>query len=81
VLGGAIGANGDLLLEPVARQLADFSDFRPEIVTSGLGQDAVLTGATTMSADLARESAFAAATTSTPSTTSTAAAAPTTPLP
>lgn len=29
VLGGAIGANGDLLLEPVVRHLADFSDFRP----------------------------------------------------
>lgn len=63
VLGGAIGANGDLLLEPVARHLADFSTFRPPIVASGLGQDAVLTGATTMSAELAREAAFAAATT------------------
>ena len=79
VLGGAIGANGDLLLEPVARHLADFSDFRPEIVASGLGQDAVLTGATTMSADLARESAFTAATTSTPSTASTAFTASTAP--
>ncbi len=63
VLGGAIGANGDLLLEPVARHLADFSTFRPPVVVSDLGPDAVLTGATTMSAELARESAFAAATT------------------
>lgn len=65
VLGGAIGANGDLLLEPVARHMADFGDFRPTVVASGLGQDAVLTGATAMSADLARESVFSAATTST----------------
>jgi predicted NBD/HSP70 family sugar kinase len=63
VLGGAIGANGDLLLEPVARHLADFSTFRPRIVASGLGPDAVLIGARTMAAKLARESAFAAATT------------------
>ncbi|MFJ8554195.1 ROK family transcriptional regulator [Streptomyces sp. NPDC093676] len=66
VLGGAIGANGDLLLEPVARHLADFTTFRPPIVASGLGQDAVLNGATTMSAKLAREAAFAAATTPVP---------------
>lgn len=68
VLGGAIGANGDLLLEPVARHLADFSTFRPPVVASGLGQEAVLTGATTMSAELAREAAFAAATTPVPQT-------------
>jgi predicted NBD/HSP70 family sugar kinase len=62
VLGGAIGGNGDLLLEPVTRHLADFSTFEPRIVASGLGQDAVLMGATTMSSELARESTFAAAT-------------------
>ncbi|MEU6352974.1 ROK family protein, partial [Streptomyces sp. NPDC047072] len=63
VLGGAIGANGDLLLEPVARHLADFSDFRPPVVVSDLGQDAVLLGTTTKAAELAREAAFTAATT------------------
>lgn len=62
VLGGAIGGNGDLLLAPVARHLADFSTFEPRIVASELGRDAVLTGATTMSSDLARESRFTAAT-------------------
>jgi predicted NBD/HSP70 family sugar kinase len=62
VLGGAIGGNGDLLLAPVARHLADFSTFEPRIVASALGQDAVLMGATTMSSDLARESTFATAT-------------------
>lgn len=62
VLGGAIGGNGDLLLAPVARHLADFSAFEPRIVVSGLGRDAVLMGATTMSSDLAREATFAAAT-------------------
>ncbi|MFJ9909347.1 ROK family transcriptional regulator [Streptomyces sp. NPDC101152] len=65
VLGGAIGTNGDLLLEPIVRHLADFSDFRPPVVVSGLGQDAVLLGTTTKAAELARESAFTAATTST----------------
>jgi predicted NBD/HSP70 family sugar kinase len=62
VLGGAIGGNGDLLLAPVRRHLADFSTFEPRIIASDLGRDAVLTGATTMSSDLARESTFAAAT-------------------
>lgn len=62
VLGGSIGANGDLLLDPVAGHLADFSAFRPRIVASGLGPDAVLVGATTMAANLARESAFTEAT-------------------
>ncbi|MCO6004239.1 ROK family transcriptional regulator [Actinoallomurus purpureus] len=62
VLGGAIGGNGDLLLAPVARHLADFSTFRPRIVASDLGPGAVLLGATTMASDRARESTYAAAT-------------------
>jgi predicted NBD/HSP70 family sugar kinase len=62
VLGGAIGANGDLLLAPVARHIEDFSPFRPRIVSSDLGPDAVLIGATAMSAELAREAAFSTAT-------------------
>ena len=58
VLGGAIGANGDLLLDPVIRHLAELSPFRPSVVSSELGSDAVLLGATAMAADLARESVF-----------------------
>ena len=36
VLGGAIGANGDLLLQPVAKHLAGFSPFQPRMVSSAL---------------------------------------------
>jgi predicted NBD/HSP70 family sugar kinase len=67
VLGGAIGANGDLLLDPVIRHLEEFSPFRPSVVSSQLGSDAVLLGATAMAADLARESVFTQLT-STPTT-------------
>jgi predicted NBD/HSP70 family sugar kinase len=65
VLGGAIGANPDLLEEPVARYLADLSPFRPRITTSTLGSEAVLLGATAMAGALARETTFAASTGST----------------
>jgi predicted NBD/HSP70 family sugar kinase len=68
VLGGAIGANGDLLLDPVIRHLEEFSPFRPSVVSSQLGSDAVLLGATAMAADLARESVFTQLT-STPTAT------------
>lgn len=62
VLGGAIGANGDLLLEPVQAHLAGFSPFRPRIVGSALGADAVLLGATAEAGELARGAAFSSAT-------------------
>jgi predicted NBD/HSP70 family sugar kinase len=58
VLGGAIGANGDLLLEPVGRHLEGLTPFHPSLVSSELGSDAVLLGATAMATELARESAF-----------------------
>jgi predicted NBD/HSP70 family sugar kinase len=45
VLGGGIGANGDLLLDPVARLLAEWLPFPPRIEVSTLGEAAVLTGA------------------------------------
>jgi predicted NBD/HSP70 family sugar kinase len=62
VLGGAIGANGDLLLDPVSDHLAGLSPFRPRIVSSALGADAVLLGATAKAGELAKAAAFAAAT-------------------
>jgi len=62
VLGGAIGANGDLLLDPVTRALATLSPLRPRVVGSTLGSDAALLGAVAMAVDLARETAFTAAT-------------------
>ncbi|HTY71664.1 MAG TPA: ROK family transcriptional regulator [Actinomycetes bacterium] len=66
VLGGAIGSNGDLLLEPVARHLSELSPFHPALVSSDLGADAVLLGATAMATELARDSAFAALTSTSP---------------
>jgi predicted NBD/HSP70 family sugar kinase len=45
VLGGGIGSNGDLLLEPVERELAAISPFRPRIEVSVLGEEAALHGA------------------------------------
>jgi predicted NBD/HSP70 family sugar kinase len=67
VLGGAIGANGDLLLDPVGRHLQELTPFRPSVLSSQLGSDAVLIGAVAMAAGLARETAFATLT-STPTT-------------
>jgi predicted NBD/HSP70 family sugar kinase len=45
VLGGGIGANGDLLLDPVAQLLADWLPYPPRVEVSTLGEAAVLTGA------------------------------------
>jgi predicted NBD/HSP70 family sugar kinase len=45
VLGGGIGTNGDLLLEPVRRLLGEWLPYPPRVVVSGLGEAAVLTGA------------------------------------
>ena len=45
VLGGGLGANGDLLLEPVRSRLADWLPYPPNVVVSSLGDAAVLSGA------------------------------------
>jgi predicted NBD/HSP70 family sugar kinase len=45
VLGGGIGVNGDLLLEPVRRRLAMWLPFPPRVEVSTVGEGAVLTGA------------------------------------
>ncbi len=45
VLGGGIGTNGDLLLDPVRRRLAAWLPFPPEVKISTVGDAAVLTGA------------------------------------
>jgi predicted NBD/HSP70 family sugar kinase len=45
ILGGGIGGNADLLLEPVERELRLLSPLRPRLATSSLGDDAVLQGA------------------------------------
>jgi predicted NBD/HSP70 family sugar kinase len=60
VLGGGIGANGDLLLDPVSRQLADWLPFPPRLEVSTLGDAAVLTGALAVGLQAARENVLAA---------------------
>jgi predicted NBD/HSP70 family sugar kinase len=45
VLGGGLGTNGDLLLEPVRTLLADWMPYPPRIEISSLGESAVLMGA------------------------------------
>ena len=45
VLGGGIGANGDLLLAPLRELLARWVPYPPRVEVSILGQAAVLTGA------------------------------------
>jgi predicted NBD/HSP70 family sugar kinase len=45
VLGGGLGANGDLLLEPVRTLLGGWLPYPPGVVVSSLGDAAVLSGA------------------------------------
>jgi predicted NBD/HSP70 family sugar kinase len=45
VLGGGLGANGDLLLDPVRSRLAEWLPYPPRVEVSSLGEAAVLTGA------------------------------------
>jgi len=58
VLGGGIGANGDLLLVPVARLLGKWLPFPPRIAVSTLGEAAVLTGAVAVGLQAALENVF-----------------------
>ncbi len=58
VLGGGIGANGDLLLDPVARLLAEWLPFPPRVEVSTLGEAAVLTGAVAVGLHAALENVF-----------------------
>lgn len=55
VLGGGIGANGDLLLEPIRAQLAEALPYPPRVEVSALGEAAVLTGALATGVRAARE--------------------------
>jgi predicted NBD/HSP70 family sugar kinase len=59
VLGGGLGANGDLLLEPIRSQLAARLPYPPRIETSSLGEAAVLTGALAVGVRAAREGVLA----------------------
>ena len=59
ILGGGIGRNGDLLLEPIERELRQLLPFRPRVVVSALGEDVVLRGAVATALEVARERVFA----------------------
>jgi len=59
ILGGGVGRNGDLLLEPVRREFGTLSPFHPRIEVSALGEDAELVGAVSMALDAAQDRLFA----------------------
>lgn len=59
VLGGGIGGNADLLMDPMARTLRRLTPLRPRIVVGALGEDAVLLGAVAIGLSDARERVFA----------------------
>ena len=58
VLGGGIGANGDLLLEPVRSHLREWMPYPPRVEVSSLGKAAVLTGALAVGLRSALDSVF-----------------------
>lgn len=58
ILGGGIGRNGDLLLEPIELELRQLLPFRPRVVVSALGEDAVLQGAVATALEVAQERVF-----------------------
>lgn len=58
VLGGGVGSELDILRDPMERRLRLLTPFRPEVVTSSLGDEAVLLGAIAQALDVAREQLF-----------------------
>ncbi len=58
VLGGGIGSNGDLLLEPVRALLREWLPYPPQVEVSSLGDGAVLMGALSVGLRAALDSVF-----------------------
>jgi predicted NBD/HSP70 family sugar kinase len=58
VLGGGIGANGDVLLGPLQDAVAGLTPLRPPVVLSDVGSDAILLGAIATALQTARELVF-----------------------
>jgi predicted NBD/HSP70 family sugar kinase len=58
ILGGGIGSNGDLLLEPIVAKLRAVSPFRPRIEISSLRHDATLHGAVWQALQAAQDQLF-----------------------
>jgi predicted NBD/HSP70 family sugar kinase len=59
VLGGGLGTNGDLLLEPIRGLLAEWVPYPPRVEASSLGEAAVLTGALAVGRRAALDNVFA----------------------
>ncbi len=59
VLGGGIGTNGDLLLDPIRSELAAWLPYPPRVEISSLGEAAVLTGALAVGLRSALDNVFA----------------------
>ena len=58
VLGGGLGTNGDLLLEPVRSLLAEWVPYPPRVEISSLGEAAVLMGALAVGLQSALDNVF-----------------------
>ncbi len=58
VLGGGLGANGDLLLRPVRELLGRWIPYPPQVDVSSLGEAAVLTGALAIGLRTALDNVF-----------------------
>lgn len=58
ILGGGIGRNAELLLDPIGRELRAISPFAPRVEISPLGTDAVVDGAVWMALQAAQERLF-----------------------
>jgi predicted NBD/HSP70 family sugar kinase len=69
VLGGGVGLNPDLLLDPVSRHVRAMSQFAPRIEASQAGKGAVLLGAVSLASELARDTVFSAASLASPAAT------------
>jgi predicted NBD/HSP70 family sugar kinase len=61
VLGGGIGRNGDLLLEPIEAELRTLSIFHPRLEASALGEEGPVVGAVAMALEQAQDRLFARA--------------------
>ena len=58
VLGGGLGTNGDLLLDPIRSLLAEWLPYPPRVEVSSLGDAAVLTGAVAVGLRAALDNVF-----------------------
>jgi predicted NBD/HSP70 family sugar kinase len=58
VLGGGLGTNGDLLLDPIRSRLSEWLPYPPRVEVSSLGDAAVLTGAVAVGLRAALDNVF-----------------------